>query len=735
MLLPFAWRGVTLHAAGATRLRVRIARASQNALSVLAADARGETVVSVESLVLRAITAEQLASTGAGRQPLFGVDWTPVPLPRVSDPAQLLTVRPSGAHTAADAWWAEAEAQLPAEVPAIVVLHGDEGPDTSLSGSEPVPVSAGTAAAVRTSTGRVLSLLQRWLVDERFSDTRIVVVTRRAVSVPRPGDEAEDVLDLAGSAVWGLVRAVREEHPGRVALVDVDGTPESWKSLPAAAAVTGGEPELALRDGTALAPRLVRVTATVDAADRTGPEPRSGRLAPEGTVLVTGGTGGLGRVVARHLVAEHGVRHLLLLSRRGPAADGAGELAAELAESGARVDIVACDAADEDALRAALAGIPDAHPLTGVIHTAGVLDDATLAAQTPERFDTVLRPKVDAVLNLHRATADADLAAFIVYSSAAGTLGAAGQSNYAAANAFLDALAQHRRAQGLAGLSLAWGLWTAGTGMGGRLAEADVRRMGRSGMRALAEDEGLALFDAALAGGVPDRAVLLPMALDVARVAAGQGGEGVPAMLRALPGAPARRAVVRGGDGTGDGSRGAELAGRLARMAPEEQERALLDLVRGQTAEVLGHARATDVDPTRGFVELGFDSLTALELRNRLGGVSGLRLPSTLIYDHPTPLAAARHLRAELVGGGGAAASPLAALEAELAGLEAAMSTVTPDMAEHSRVAARLRALAARWSEVARPADERTVEDDRAELESVSADELFDILDGELDAD
>ncbi|WP_437050451.1 SDR family NAD(P)-dependent oxidoreductase [Streptomyces sp. enrichment culture] len=735
MLLPFAWRGVTLHASGATRLRVRITRAPGNALSVLAADARGETVVSVDSLVLRAITAGQLPDSGAARHPLFGVDWTLVPLPRVGDPAaELLTVRLSGAHTAEDAWRAGAEAQLPAVVPPIVVLHGDEGPDTSLSGSEPVPVSAGTAAAVRIATGRVLSLLQRWLVDDRFSDTRIVVVTRRAVSAPRPGGEAEEVLDLAGSAVWGLVRAVREEHPGRVALVDVDGTPESWKSLPAAAA-TGGEPELALRDGTALAPRLVRVTPTADRAGRTVPEARNIRFAPEGTVLVTGGTGGLGRVVARHLVAQHGVRRLLLLSRRGPAADGAGELVSELAESGAHVDVVACDAADEDALRAALAKIPDAHPLTGVIHTAGVLDDATLAAQTPERFDTVLRPKVDAVLNLHRSTADADLAAFVVYSSAAGTLGAAGQANYAAANAFLDALVQHRRARGLAGLSLAWGLWAADTGMSDGLTEADVRRMERSGMRPLAEDEGLALFDAALAGDVPDRAVLLPMALDVTRVAAGRSAEGVPAMLRALPGAPARRAVTRGDGGTGDGSRGGDLAGRLAGMAPQEQERALLDLVRGHTAEVLGHARAADVDPARGFVELGFDSLTALELRNRLGGVSGLRLPSTLIYDHPTPLAAARHLRTELVGGGGAAVSPLEALEAELAGLEAAMSTVTPDVDEHTRVTARLRALVAQWSEVARPADERTAEEDRAELESVSADELFDILDSELDAD
>ncbi|MFI6350646.1 type I polyketide synthase, partial [Streptomyces sp. NPDC050560] len=733
ILLPFAWREVALHASGATRLRVRLTRTGEHALSMTAADAHGEPVVSVGSLVLRAIAADQLPSASTGRHPLFGVDWTPVPLPPAADAAPL-TVRPSDAHHDADAWVADAEAQLPAEIPEIVLLHGDEGPDTAPSGSGRAPVSAGTGAAVRTATGRVLALLRRWLADERFAGTRLVVVTRRAVAADRTGDGAEDVLDLAGSAVWGLVRAVREEHPGRVALVDVDGSPESWKSLPTAAAATGGEPELALRGGKALVPRLTRVTATEDtAADGRAREVAG--FAPGGTVLVTGGTGGLGRVVARHLVEEHGVRRLLLLSRRGPAAEGAGKLAAQLGEFGASVDIVACDAADEDALRAVLAAVPAAHPLTAVVHTAGVLDDATLAAQTPERFETVLRPKVDAVLNLHRLTADAALSAFVVFSSAAGTLGAAGQSNYAAANAFLDALVQHRRANGLAGLSLAWGLWSAGAGMGGKLTEADMRRMGRSGMRALAEDEGLAQFDAALAEGVTGRAVLLPMALDTSRAATRGGAEEVPAMLRALLGAPARRTASGGGDGTGPGSRGAELADTLRRMGADEQERTLLNLVRGHTAEVLGHARAQDVDPERGFVELGFDSLTALELRNRLGGMSGLRLPSTLIYDHPTPVAAARHLWDELVGDGAAAVSPLDALEAELAGIEAAMSAAEPDEAGHTRVAARLRALTARWSEIARTGEERTAEDDRAQLESVSADELFDILDGELDAD
>ncbi|MGW1076421.1 SDR family NAD(P)-dependent oxidoreductase, partial [Streptomyces sp. NPDC002537] len=733
-LLPFAWQGVTLHASGATRLRVRITRTAANTLSVVAADTQGEPVASVRSLVLRALSAEQLRVSGmpaGGHQSLFSVEWTPAGRTESGSGAQPLIIRPAGDATGAAEWVARAEALLPDVVPAEVVVHCDEGPAASDEESPEL------STAVRATTGRVLALLQRWLMDERFAASRITLVTRRAVAAARPGEVPEDVSDLAGSTVWGLVRAVREEHPGRLALVDVDGTPESRGAL--SAAVASGEPEVALRGGAVLVPRLARVASPDAAADRP-----SSLFDGDGTVLVTGGTGGLGSMLARHLVSSHGVRRLLLLSRRGPAAEGADKLTAQLAEAGASVDIVACDAADRDELAAALARIPAAHPLAGVVHAAGVLDDATLASLTPERFATVVRPKVDAALNLHRLTADAGLSAFVLFSSAAGTLGTAGQANYAAANAFLDALAQHRRAQGLAGLSLAWGLWNAETGMGDQLSEADLRRMSRSGMRALSSDEGLALFDAALArrepgtgtgtgtAGVARPAVLLPMALDTARVRAGSSADGVPAILRSLVRTPSRRVVGAGAGPAAAEAQGDVLAGQLAGMSAEEQERTLLQLVRSHTAEVLGHARGQAVDPLRGFVELGFDSLTALELRNRLGSASGLRLPATLIYDHPTPLAAARHLHAELVGDT-VPAGP--SLEAELAVLEAAMSGAAPDAAEHARVAARLRSLAARWGEVYRPDGEQTLEEDRAELESVSADELFDILDGELDAD
>ncbi|NEC92810.1 beta-ketoacyl reductase, partial [Streptomyces sp. SID12501] len=220
-----------------------------------------------------------------------------------------------------------------------------------------------------------------------------------------------------------------------------------------------------------------------------------------GTVLVTGASGSLGGLFARHLVSEHGVRNLLLVSRRGEAAAGASELSAELVGLGAEVSWAACDVADRGALAAVLDGIPAERPLTGVVHTAGVLDDGVIGSLTAERLSAVLRPKVDAAWNLHELTRDLGLSAFVMFSSAAGVFGGAGQGNYAAGNVFLDALAAHRNAQGLAGTSLAWGLWAETGGMGAALGAEDVSRLGRGGVSALTAAEGLALFDAAPASG------------------------------------------------------------------------------------------------------------------------------------------------------------------------------------------------------------------------------------------
>jgi NAD(P)-dependent dehydrogenase (short-subunit alcohol dehydrogenase family) len=362
-----------------------------------------------------------------------------------------------------------------------------------------------------------------------------------------------------------------------------------------------------------------------------------------GTVLVTGGTGGLGALVARHLVATRGVRDLLLVSRRGPDAPGAAELRAELTGQGAHVDIVACDVADRVALDRVLAAIPADRPLTGVVHTAGVLDDAVVTSLTPAQVDAVFAPKVDAAWNLHQATAEHDLVEFVLYSSFAGVFGTAGQANYAAANAFLDALAQHRRARGLTGLSLAWGFWAVGTGMTGHLSEVDVRRMARDGLAPMCSEQGMTLFDRAPAVGLP---TVVPARIDAAALRG--RSDGLPTLLRGLVRTPVQR---RSADRAAQADAGS-LARRIAEAPVGDRDRILADLVRGEAAAVLGHTTAVGRD--RAFKELGFDSLTAMELRNRLSGVTGLRLPTTVVFDFPTPGELAEHLLEQL----GLAAEP-----------------------------------------------------------------------------
>ncbi|MER6178869.1 type I polyketide synthase, partial [Streptosporangium sp. NPDC001681] len=357
---------------------------------------------------------------------------------------------------------------------------------------------------------------------------------------------------------------------------------------------------------------------------------------PDGTVLITGGTGGLGGHLARHVVAERGVRRLLLTSRRGLDAPGAVELQAELIAHGVEVTVAACDMADRDAVAALLAQVPAEHPLTAVIHTAGVLADGTIPSLTPERLDTVLRPKVDAAWHLHELTRGLDLAAFVVYSSLSGVMGSAGQGNYAAANAFVDGLAQWRRAEGLPALSLAWGAWAQDSGLTGTLSDADMRRITRMGMPPLSVEQGLALFDAA---GRVARPVVIPFRLELAVLRA--QGEVSP-LLRGLVRGVRRSAA--------SGSMVATLLGRLAPLGAAERTGVLVDLVRTEVALVLGHASPEMVEVRREFRELGFDSLTAVELRNRLNGVTGLRLPSTLVFDYPTPVVLAEFLLAELFG-------------------------------------------------------------------------------------
>ena len=437
-------------------------------------------------------------------------------------------------------------------------------------------------------------------------------------------------------------------------------------------------------------------------------------LDPDGTVLVTGGTGALGALAARHLVTAHGVRNVVLISRRGPAADGSAELVAEMTELGACVDVVACDAADRTALAGVLAEIPAAHPLTGVVHTAGLLSDGLVASMTPDLVEQVLRPKVDAAVNLHELTADLDLAAFVLYSGAAGVLGNAGQGNYAAANTFLDALAAHRRAAGPVATSLAWGLWdqAAGTGITGHLDEPDRRRLRRGGFGALTQDQGMALFDTALA---VDEPILVPIKLDLTAMRNGT----VPALLRGLVRTPARRALE---PGAAVGS----LTDRLAALPDAERPAALLDLVRGHVAAVLGFAGPESVAPRHPFTEIGFDSLTSVEFRNRLMTATGLRLPATLVFDHPTPETLAAHLLAEIAP---PTRSPEELLLTELDRIEAALAAAATTTSSPEAITTRLGRLLSAWREQTRVAGDIEVSD---RLENASADEVLRFIDSEL---
>ncbi|MBL3808116.1 SDR family NAD(P)-dependent oxidoreductase [Streptomyces sp. BRB081] len=382
------------------------------------------------------------------------------------------------------------------------------------------------------------------------------------------------------------------------------------------------------------------------------------RWDPEGTVLVTGGTGGLGREVARHLVVARGVRRLLLVSRSGPAAEGVGGFREELAGLSAQVDVVACDVADRAAVAELLASVPVAHPLTAVVHTAGVLDDGVVTRLSPERLSAVLRPKVDAAWHLHELTRGMGLAAFVMFSSVSGVMGSAGQANYAAANVFMDALAQYRRAEGLAGLSLAWGAWERTSGMTGTLTDAGTRRMSASAAPALTVEQGLALLDAAT---VCDEPYLVPLGASGSTRMPGE----VPPLLRNLVRGTRRAAATAvGGAGTAD-----ELTRTLLDLREDERLRFAVNLVRGEAASVLGHSSAQAVEAERDFHDLGFDSLTAVELRNRLTGATGLRLPATLVFDHPTPTVLAEHLIAALLdeerASGAIAPTPVAAALAE----------------------------------------------------------------------
>ncbi|MGW7007207.1 type I polyketide synthase, partial [Streptomyces sp. NPDC054933] len=622
--LPFAWSGVSLHASGASALRVRLVATGAEGVRLEIADATGAPVATVESLVLRAVSAEQVrAARAAYHESVFRLEWRELPAADASTTVSRAVLGADDLGLGADIY-----PDL-AALSAAVESGATDVPDQVLISY--APDAALTKDAVRAAVGGVLELAQAWLSDQRFAGSRLVVVTRGAVAA-----EADDAVDPVVAAAWGLIRTAESENPDRFVLVDLDDQPESRQALPAVLAAD--EPQLAVRDGVARALRLARVAAAEDDA-------RSRSYDPDGTVLITGASGMLGGLFARHLVTEHGVRHLLLISRRGADSEGAAELSRELGELGAAVTWAACDVADRTALADVIAAIPAEHPLTAVIHTAGVLDDGILASQSPEGIDRVFRPKVDGALNLHELTRDLDLSGFVLFSSTSGVFGGPGQANYAAANAFLDALAVHRRTLGLAASSLAWGLWGESGGMAAALDETDIRRLRRSGLPPLSAAEGLELFDLTHAHENEPSLVLMRVDVPALRTQAAAGA--MSPLLRGLIRTPVRRAAGAAGAGFGGES---GLAQQLAGLTGAEQDRLLLDLVRTQVAAVLGYAGPGTVESGRAFKELGFDSLTAVELRNLLNDATGLRLPATLVFDYPTSTALADHLRTELLG-------------------------------------------------------------------------------------
>ncbi|MFC9328319.1 SDR family NAD(P)-dependent oxidoreductase [Kitasatospora sp. NPDC057015] len=981
--LPFSWAGVELHASDATALRVTLTPAGEDTVAITCTDADGAPVLTAEALTVRPLPTGQPAAAAA-TDDLYQVLWSAQPTPEEVPAVRHLTIDGPAGLALPEAAAAE-----------VLVLRPPAGDDP------------------RAALEPVLETLQAWLADDRFADGRLAVVTRRAVAAQL----GEDVADLAGAAVWGLVRSAQSEQPGRFLLVDTDRD-DADPGAALGAVLASGEPQVALREGRLLVPRLRRYTpsglVTPDGPWRLGvtekgtlenftllPDEEAGRplgagevrvsvratglnfrdvlialgmypgeaplgsegagvvteiapdvtgvavgdrvmglftggmapttvtdhryvspipagwsfaqaaatpivyltawygltdladlrpgekvlihaatggvgtaatqiahhlggevygtaspgkwpvlrgqgldqdhiansrttdfhrqflghtagagmdvilnslarefvdasldllpnggrfleigktdirdpeaigarytgvdylpfdlmdagpdriqqmfgelgalfadgtllplpvtafdmqqapeafrhmsqakhtgklvvtipaaLGPEGTVLITGGTGTLGALTARHLVTEHGARHLLLLSRRGAAAPGATELAAELEAAGATVTLAACDTADENALADALARIPTAHPLTAVLHIAGTADDTTIDNLTPKHLDTVLGAKATTAWNLHRLTADQDLAAFVMFSSLAGTLGNPGQGNYAAANTYLDALAHHRSTLGRATTSLAWPLWEQTSTITEHLDAAQLSKIRETGLTPLPSDRGMRLLSSAIAQRTPN---LVPALIDTGRLRAAAGA--LPPILSAL--VRVRRTAAAAT------ASGPSLHSRLAGLGTGQRRALVQETVLANIATVLGHGAQDTIGLQRTFKELGFDSLTAVELRNRLNSATGLRLSATLVFDHPTPAALAAHVADELAPSDGEEQPPALA---ELERLEAALAGGALDGEHHRTVTTRLQALLRTLS-----ADES-----EADLETATDDELFDALDSEL---
>ncbi|PXX54880.1 acyl transferase domain-containing protein [Nocardia tenerifensis] len=686
--IPFSWRNIRALRPSEARssLRAGICRTGDRQVSLTATDQNGVPVLSVGEVALRPIPTTMLsAAVAAPAEPFHSLRWIPVTRPIEPSAARRWAVLdPTGAFDCAgidlDRW--DGIGSL-----IEAMDHGAPAPHLVLVRLEGTPERSADAVEAGLRDG--LRLVQRWLADDRLSDARLVLLTTGATG-------SSERVSLTAAALWGLVGSAQSEHPGRFTLVDLDN-PASTHLLPAIVELP--EPRIRVRGGSVEVARLF-------AEPRRSTE--SFQPDAETTILITGGTSGIGAAIARHLV-DRGARHLVLVSRRGERAAGAETLAAELRSGGAVVTMAACDVADKNAMSAIIDAIPAAHPLAGLIHSAGVLDDGLIATLTEKQLARVLRPKIAGTLILHELTEHLDLRFFVLMSSLAGVIGAAGQANYAAANSFLDAMARLRRSQGLAATSIAWGLWADASAMTEHLAGGGVARLAGRGLVPMRTPEALGMFDAAV--GQPDASIIAASIDTRALLADRASGGSAPMFDTLLPDLGEERS-----------DRVADPLENLADQPDSDWEAALTRFVRAEIAAVLRFGDGPSLPVDRSFQELGLDSLGALQLRNRINASVGLSMPVSVVFDHPTVTRLAQHVTAQL-------------RQRDRANRQGVVAGALADIRRHVRaldVDDRSSALAGLTDLVRELSTGPSSDEPPSSIETASVSELFDMIDNDM---
>jgi acyl transferase domain-containing protein/thioesterase domain-containing protein/NADP-dependent 3-hydroxy acid dehydrogenase YdfG/acyl carrier protein len=617
--VPALWQGVRLWARPATSLRVR-ATGDGDEVRLEAFDEAGAAVFSASSVRARPLDLSQLGRARRMRS-LYEVRWEPIE--RAPAPGRR-TVAILG-----EADFGDAGVDRYPDLGALIeaVGEGTAVPGDVLVSFRPDGANGLLPEQAHETALRALELVKGWAVAAPLEQARLTFLTEGAVAVA-----GDDRLDLPAAPVWGLVHSARSEYGGRFAQVDLDCAAESWRALHSALGAAEAEPQIAIRGGRILVPRMARAEL-----GRAASEDRP--FDPARTVLITGGPTGSGAAVARHLAAGHGVRRFLFASCDEAASEGAAELVAELAALGAEASVAACDVSDPGQLAALFGAVPEEWPLGAVIHSAEAHDNGIVNALGADRLERVMRPKVDTAWHLHELTKDLDLTQFVLFSSVAGVIGRTGQASCAAASSFVDALAAHRQAQGLPGTSIAWGEWVGETGPAGELPDVYSARMERSVTAATSPGEGLELFDAACSSGGP---LLVAAGFDRTALRAQAEAGILPSVLNGLTGARTAQVSAAG-----------SLRARLEGMPEDQHEAIAVELVCGEAAAILGYGANDEVDPDMFLPELGFDSLATVELRNYLVASTGISLPILALADHPTPRGIAHRLLEQLREGDG----------------------------------------------------------------------------------